>query len=443
MTIRSQWMTGPSTRALAALLCAVALATPASSASGAEPLRVCADPDNLPFSKFEGPERGLYVDLAELVAKRLDATPIQYTWWLTFYQRRALRNTAKDCDAVFALPTDADYRARGLQKTAAFLDVGYALVSAPNFQFKGLDDLKGKRLAVQYQTNPHILLAQRDDLPFSTFKNSDEVFAALARGDVDAGFLWGPAAGFDNLRQHGGRWKVTPLTGPDLTGQVSVAVLRDKPELLKDIDAALVALKPEIAALAIKYGFPQANPVKLTLVAKTDISPAASTALVASAGRAKGNAFEVPARWLVKTQANPEDTGAAKPAAKADAKAKAPSGASAAKAGIKAQGATTAATAGAAMQVAADQAPALSAEAQLGRVRFNDQCSHCHGSDGASPIRERDVRRLKMRYDAKWRDMAVTTIKNGRNDLGMPPWKEILKEPEINQLLSFIETVQK
>ena len=429
-------------RGLAAVMCAVALATAATSAVAGEPLRVCADPDNLPFSKSEGPERGLYVDLAELVAKRLDATPIQYTWWLTFYQRRALRNTAKDCDAVFALPTDSDYRARGLQKTAAFLDVGYALVTAPNFQFKGLDDLKGKRLAVQYQTNPHILLAQRDDLPFSTFKNSDEVFAALAKGDVDAGFLWGPAAGFDNLRQHGGRWKVTPLTGPDLTGQVSVAVLHDKPELLKDIDAALVALKPEIAALAIKYGFPQASPVKLTLVAKTDIAPA-PIALVAGAGVTQANAAAVPAHWFVKTQAKPEDTGAPKPAVKADAKTKAPSGAGAAKAGLKAQGATTAATAGAAMQVAAEQAPALSAEAQLGRVRFNDQCSHCHGSDGASPIRERDVRRLKMRYDAKWRDMAVTTIKNGRNDLGMPPWKEILKEPEINQLLSFIETVQK
>ncbi len=434
----SGWSTG-----LKAALGALAFMWCATSALAAEPLRVCADPDNLPFSKSEGPERGLYVDLAELVAKRLDATPIQYTWWLTFYQRRALRNTAKDCDAVFALPTDADYRARGLQKTAAFLDVGYALVSAPGFQFKGLDDLKGKRLAVQYQTNPHILLAQRDDLPFSTFKNSDEVFAALAKGDVDAGFLWGPAAGFDNLRQHGGRWKVTPLTGPDLTGQVSVAVLRDKPELLKDIDAALLALKPEIAALAIKYGFPQANPVKLTLVAEAGISPAASAALVARANVARANGVAVPPNWFVKTQAKPEDTGATKPAGKADAKTKTPSGTSAAKAGIKAQGATTAATAGAAMQVAADQAPALSAEAQLGRVRFNDQCSHCHGSDGASPIRERDIRRLKMRYDAKWRDMAVTTIKNGRNDLGMPPWKEILKEPEINQLLSFIETVQK
>ncbi len=60
-----------------------------------------------------------------------------------------------------------------------------------------------------------------------------------------------------------------------------------------------------------------------------------------------------------------------------------------------------------------------------GRMRFNDQCSHCHGSDGASPVRERDVRRLSMRYDAdKWRDVAAKTIKEGRNDLGMPAWKD-------------------
>ena len=411
----------------------------------AEPLRVCADPDNLPFSKSEGPERGLYVDLAELVAKRLDATPIQYTWWLTFYQRRALRNTARDCDAVFALPADADYKARGLQKTAAFLDVGYALVSAPNFQFNGLDDLKGKRLAVQFQTNPHILLSQRNDLPYSTFKNTADIFAALAKGDIDAGFLWGPVAGFDNLRQHGGRWKVTPLTGPDLTGQVSVAVQSDKPDLVKDIDAALVALKPEIAALAIKYGFPQANPVKLTLTAMAETSPSPYAAPVISASAAQANWVTVPSHWLVNTQAKSGDTSTAKqPAPTADAKAKTPSGASASKAGLKAaQGTTTAATASAATQVAVGQAPALSQEALLGQVRFNNQCAHCHGTDGASPIRERDVRRLKMRYDAKWVETATATIKNGRADAGMPPWKDTLKEPEIQQLLSFLETVQK
>jgi polar amino acid transport system substrate-binding protein len=410
-------------RALGVALAAVAVAVHAGFALGAEPLRVCADPDNLPFSKSDGPERGIYVDLAELVAQRLNAAPVQYTWWLTFYQRRALRNTAKECDAVFALPTDADYKARGLQKTAPFLDVGYALVSAPGFAFSGLDDLKGKRLAVQFQTNPHILLSQRNDLPFSTFKTPEEIFAALAKGDIDAGFLWGPAAGFDNLKQHGGRWKVTPLTGPDLTGQVSVAVQRDKAELIKDIDSALLALKPQIAELAAKYGFPKAAPVKLDLVVVAD-APAKVSTLAA-----RDQGVTVPAQWMVKTQAKSE------PDSKTTSKAKPKSKVS--------TSAAKATTAGVAAQAAAELAPVLSADAQLGRVRFNDQCSHCHGSDGASPIRERDVRRLKMRYDTKWLETATATIKNGRSDLGMPPWKDILKEPEIQQVLSFLETVQK
>ena len=417
----------------------LALSVLALSASvfAAEPLRVCADPDNLPFSKSEGPERGLYVDLAELVAKKINATPVQYTWWLTYFQRRALRNTVNQCDAVFALPTDADYRARGLQKTAAFLDLGYALVSAPGFQFNSLDDLKGKRLAVQFQSNPHILLSQRNDMPYTTLKTSDEVFGALAKGEIDAGFMWGPVAGYDNQRLHGGKWKVTPLTGPDLTGQVSVAVRREKVELIKEIDGALVALKPEIAALAAKYGFPQSSPVKLTIVAQADALPLTASVSMASVALALTRVVSVPGDLVVSVQAQTDEVKQAKPAPKPKAAA------SAATAGANAPPATKAAAGAAAMQAPPEQAAALSPGAQLGRVRFNNQCSHCHGSDGASPIRERDVRRMKMRYDAKWLDVATVTIKNGRNDLGMPPWKEILKEPEIEQLLSFLETLQK
>jgi polar amino acid transport system substrate-binding protein len=399
-------------------LALIALALSASVLA-AEPLRVCADPDNLPFSKSEGPERGLYIDLAELVANRLDATPIQYTWWLTFYQRRALRNTVNECDAVFALPTDADYKTRGLKKTAAFLDVSYALVAAPGFQFNSLNDLKGKRLAVQFQTNPHIVLSQLEGFTFSTFRTSDEVFQALAKGEAEAGFLWGPVAGYDNQHRFANRWRVTPLTGNDMNGQVSVAVRQDKPELLKSIDEALVALKPEIAALAQKYGFPQGKPVNIAQLQKPLNEGAIRT-------------VQVPQQMIALVQQKPADATAAKAAAGA---------------GVKSQKTTPAAgqatKAGVAVQAAAEQTPALSPEALLGRVRFNDQCSHCHGSDGASPIRERDVRRLKMRYDAKWVETATATIKNGRADLGMPPWKDMLKEPEIQQLLSFLETVQK
>ena len=419
----------------------IALALTASfNVFAGEPLRVCADPDNLPFSKSEGPERGIYVELAELVAQKINAAPVQYTWYLTYNQRRALRNTAKECDAVFALPAGADYRARGLQKTDAFLDLGYALVTAPGFKFNDLNDLKGKRLAVQFQTNPHILLSQRDDLPFTTLKTSDEVFAALGKGDIDAAFMWGPVAGFDNLKLHGGKWKVTPLTGPDLTGQVAVAVQRDKPELLKMINQALTDLKPEISSLASKYGFPRSTAVNLVLVSDVGTVPAnrsvaqvapAPSALVIAPSRSAAHAVTVPARLLVQVQQKPADNAdkappkkpAAKPAAKDAAKDAKSSGITVLPGGV--------------------QDASLSPTAQLGRVRFNDQCSHCHGADGASPIRERDIRRLKMRYDGKWKETAVLTIKNGRNDLGMPPWKDILKEPEIEQLLSFIDTLQK
>lgn len=379
-----------------------------ASSLAAEPLKVCADPDNLPFSKSEGPERGLYIELAELVAKKLDATPVQYTWWLTYFQRRALRNTAGDCDAVFALPTDADYKARGLQKTPAFLNVSYAVVAPPSFQFNSLNELKGKRLAVQYQTTPHILFSQLEGFTYTTFRTSDELFDALAKGTVDASLMWGPVAGYENKSKYASRWKVTPLTGADMNGQVSVAVTRDKPALAKDIEMALASLKVEIVALEDKYGFPRGAPVNF-VVAKADkeiVVPATMVALVQQ--KASDEATTVKkAMPAVKTKA----------ASKTDKEV--------------------------APMAAAVTVPAISEGAKLGRVKFNDQCSHCHGSDGASPVRERDVRRLNIRYDAKWRDLALTTIKNGRPDLGMPAWKEILSEPEIQQVFSFLETIQK
>ncbi len=374
----------------------------------AEPLKVCADPDNLPFSKSEGPERGLYVELAELVAKKLDATPVQYTWWLTFYQRRALRNTAGDCDAVFALPTDADYKARGLQKTPAFLNVGYAVVAPPSFQFNSLNDLKGKRLAVQYQTTPHILFSQLEGFTYSTFRTADEVLDALAKGEVDVSLLWGPVAGYENKRKFANRWKVTPLTGADMNGQVSVAVRRDKPELAKNIETALTTLKPEIEALADKYGFPRGTPVNFVVAKHSPqvVVPSAMVALV----QQKTTDDVTPVK-------KPKPVAKPKVAAKTEKKP--------------------------APAQAVEATPVISENAKLGRIKFNDTCSHCHGADGASPIRERDVRRLNIRYDAKWRDLALTTIANGRSDLGMPAWKDILSEAELKQVFSFIETIQK
>ena len=385
--------------AFAAALAAGALVAPVASA---DPLRVCADPDNLPFSKSEGPERGMYIELAELVGKQLNQ-PVEYTWYYTQMQRRALRNTILQdaCDAVFALPAGPDYKARGLRKTQAFIEVGYAIVAAPGFTFSSLDDLKSKRLAVQYGSTPQIFLSTLDGFKTTTFRSADEALTALSKGEVDAAFIWGPVAGYENKKRWDSRWRVTPVAGNDLSGAVAVAVRSTKEALAADIDRALAALKPQIAELADKYGFPRQPPVNLAV---------ARAALPVTV-------VKVPSSlWLTVSETVP----AKKATAKAPPKA-----------------------ASAAPAAAVAAAPVLSEAALAGRVQFNDRCSHCHGSDGYSPVRERDVRFLKARYSDKWQDTAMTTMKNGRPDAGMPAWKDILKESDVQQIVSFLVSIQK
>jgi mono/diheme cytochrome c family protein len=319
------------------------------------------------------------VELAEAIGRKLDA-PVEFVWWLTFNQRRALRNTilANNCDAVIALPAADDYRVRGVRKSKPFLDVSYAVVAAPSLRFSSLDDFRGKRVGVQFGTTPHLLLNSLEGLPSVTYRDSDEIFAALAKGEIDAGFLWGPQAGWDNRKRHAGRWAVTPVAGHDLAGQVVIGVRNDKAVLAEAIDRALAELKPQIDALADKYAFPRARPVNLAL-ASAVVVPAVVPVVV-------------PMAQVVRV---------------------------------------------------VDAAPSGDDAVQAGRTRFNSQCSHCHGSDAVSPLRERDLRRLKLRYDDKWREVALTTIVNGRSDKGMPTWRDAFKDSEIQEVMSFLGTVQK
>ena len=298
-------------------LSALVLAALTSSwALAAEPLRVCSDPDNLPFSKSEGPDKGLYIDLAEMVGKQLGTT-VEYVWWLSFNQRRALRNTMEGCDAYFALPADAAYRVKGVEKSNAFLSVSYAIVAPAGQTFTGLADLKGKRVGVMYGSPPQILLATREGYTWNTFRTHEQMFEALEKGEVDLALMWGPSAGFDNLKLFNSRWQVLPAK----SGFVRVGMKE--------------AQKPE------------------WLVANASLSP--------------------------------------------------------------------------------DEAKSV----------FNNKCSHCHGANGASPVQERDLRKLNLRYKDEWKDVAFTTITKGRPDYGMPSWNGIIPDEEIKSLIDFLATVQK
>ena len=371
---------------------ATALAAVTMSASfAADALRVCSDPDNLPFSKSEGADKGLYIELAELVGKRL-GSPVEYVWWLSFNQRRALRTTMEGCDAYFALPADAQYRVRGLVKSNAFLSVSYAIVAPQGMKVTALSDLKVKKIGVLHGSPPQILLATQEGYTASTFRSQEEVFAALNAKEIDVALLWGPSAGFDNKTQYSNRWQVIPINGESLGGQVAVAISNEKPQLKDQINQALEDLKPEILQLSAKYGFPMQAPLQVKTTNAENRYARLDTVQEKSSAYRSSGFFKVASNqaqqreWMV---ANSGDS---------------------------------------------------IAEAQS---NFNNKCGHCHGKNGASPISERDLRKLSMRYKEEWKSVTYTTIVKGRPDFGMPTWDGILPDNEIKAIVEFLATVQK
>jgi mxaJ protein len=127
----------------------VAVCTAAVAAIGEQPgrvLRVCADPNNLPFSNDRG--EGFENHLVQMIAGDLHAT-VSYTWWA---QRRGfVRETvsAGACDVVPGVPVGFD---RTLV-TRPYYRSTYVFVSRRDrrLQLRTFDDpvLKSLKVGVQ------------------------------------------------------------------------------------------------------------------------------------------------------------------------------------------------------------------------------------------------------------------------------------------------------
>jgi ABC-type amino acid transport substrate-binding protein/mono/diheme cytochrome c family protein len=349
---------------------------------------VCADPDNLPFSRAEGPDRGLYVELAELVAGRLGLRS-EYAWFLSHYGRRAVRNTllADRCDAYFGLPDDTEFMGRSVIRTRPVLDVGYAVIGPRPLTLSSLDEIKGRRVAVQFGTTPQLLLATRPGFHAVTFKLAEEAMEALTRGEADVAFLWGPTAGYFNKTRLGGAYAIVPIAGEGLQWQAAVGVRKGQDSLKADLDRVLDQLKPEINTLADKYGFPLGRPVNVD---------------------GQRGMLRPPERGAGALELMQLQEGTTRPTPSAG--------------------------------VASSTADGL---IRLGRSLFNQHCSHCHAPNAMSPEPTRDLRRLALRYGSRMREAAYATITVGRVDKGMPAWKDLLGEEGIQNVLGFLESVQR
>jgi mxaJ protein len=171
-------------------------------------LRVCADPNNAPFSHRDG--SGFENRIAQVIADELGAE-LETTWWA---QRRGFfRNTlnAGLCDVVIGAP-------RGLElarTTRSYYRSAYAFVSRRDrgLALRSLDDPRLRTLSIGVQVigddgsnaPPAHALARRgvvDNVVGYTvlgdYAQADPqaaIIEAVSRGDIDVAIVWGPLAG--------------------------------------------------------------------------------------------------------------------------------------------------------------------------------------------------------------------------------------------------------
>ena len=251
--------------ALRAFFCAAL--TLFAAGAGARELRVCADPDNLPYSDAQ--ERGFENRIAQLIARDMRAD-IAYYWlpqWRGFTRKTLLEG---HCDVIPGVPVDL----ANVRVTAPYYEGAYALVFRSDRVpgLTGLDDPRLRTLRIglplvgidAIPTPPGRALARRgiydNVVGFPVIGErpaADRMFAALASGDIDVAVVWSPQAGYYMRRER------VPLSivllepapsDPRFNFAVAMAVRPDDAALQRDIDQALTRLRPQIESVLDEFG---------------------------------------------------------------------------------------------------------------------------------------------------------------------------------------------
>ena len=282
--------------ALGALALSGAAAAQTATPSGPAPaLRVCGNPDNLPFSnsKLQGFENRI----ADIIAAEL-RVPVVYTWHA---QRRAfVRRTlnAGRCDLVMGAPV-------GLQRlvtTKPYYRSTYVFVTRKDRKLgiRTFDDaaLKGLKIGVHAVGDdgenppPVYSLARRGQAAnivgfkmwdVATVENPQgRIIDAVATGEIDVAVVWGPFAGYFGKQQRVALDIVpVPPDNPALPFDYAMALgVRTGDEALKTrLDAILDKRHDDIRRILTSYGVP--------LVDNPALAPTAANATRAMGGEPK------------------------------------------------------------------------------------------------------------------------------------------------------------
>ena len=245
-------------------------------------LRVCADPNNLPFSNSE--RQGFENRLAELVAKEMKAA-VRYTWWP---QRRGfVRNTlqADMCDVVMGVPSSYEL----VRTTRPYYRSNYVFLYRRDspFRINSLDDpaLRNLRIGVHMIGDDsanappaHALSSRgmvRNIVGYSIYGDYSapnppaRLVDAVARQEVDLAVIWGPFAGYFGARQQE-PLEMTPVS-PEIdlpflpfVYDISMGVRREDARLQAHLDRILIRKATQIDAILTEFGIPHARRIRRT-----------------------------------------------------------------------------------------------------------------------------------------------------------------------------------
>lgn len=238
-------------------------------------LRVCADPNNLPFSNERG--EGFENKIAELLARDLGER-VEYTWWA---QRRGFfRNTLKAgmCDVVIGVPSGFEMALT----TKPYYRSSYVFLSRKDrhLNLSSLDDPQLKKLRIGVQiigddqsnappahalTRRHIVDNVKGFTVYGDYSQPNppaRIVDAVAKGDIDLAIVWGPLAGYFAKQSHVAL-DVVPVT-PQIDQpflpfvfDISMGVRRGDPELRDQLEQVMEQRRADIDRILKDYRVPR------------------------------------------------------------------------------------------------------------------------------------------------------------------------------------------
>lgn len=250
-----------------------AIAAPTGSAPAAPALRVCSDPNNLPYSNVR--EEGFENRIAEIVAAELDRR-LEYTW---MPQRRGhIRSTltAGTCDVIIGIPSSVDL----VLATRPYYRSTYVFITRRGSpRIESFNDPRLRRLRVGVHlvgddganSPPVHALTQRGVVgnlvgytvygDYSKPNPPARLVEAVANDEVDVAVAWGPLAGW--VARH----SAVPLDLVPVSPQIdlpflphvydiSMGVRRTDVALRDSLERAINARRGDIEAVLRSYGVP-------------------------------------------------------------------------------------------------------------------------------------------------------------------------------------------